>query len=243
MYQINNDKFGLFVQQIRKQKGMTQNELAQQLYVSDKTISKWERGLSYPNVSLWIPLAEVLEVSVSELLKGERGAPMKEQEEVKESIEKEVSHKRTRWIVLCCLGVIICSLECLYLFMVQRMNIEEMKEIGIVCCLSLGFAGWFSFFIKDHLPSYYDGNHISFYAQGVVRLHLPGLSFHNGNWYAICFVSKIWLLFIAIMYPLLCILIRYWFGSGDWDMMKNGLMFILMGGMVISIYIVGKKND
>lgn len=44
MYQINNDKFGLFVQQIRKQKGMTQNELAQQLYVSDKTISKWERG-------------------------------------------------------------------------------------------------------------------------------------------------------------------------------------------------------
>ena len=52
MYQISNEKFGLFIAELRKQKDLTQKELAEKLYVSDKTISKWERGLSMPNVVL-----------------------------------------------------------------------------------------------------------------------------------------------------------------------------------------------
>lgn len=46
MYQISNEKFGLFVTKLRKEKNMTQKELAEKLYVSDKTVSKWERGVS-----------------------------------------------------------------------------------------------------------------------------------------------------------------------------------------------------
>ncbi len=44
MHEINNEKFGEFVVQLRKEKGMTQKELAEKLYVSDKAVSKWERG-------------------------------------------------------------------------------------------------------------------------------------------------------------------------------------------------------
>jgi len=44
MYQISNKKFGLFVTELRKEKNLTQKDLAEKLYVSDKTVSKWERG-------------------------------------------------------------------------------------------------------------------------------------------------------------------------------------------------------
>lgn len=46
MYQINNEKFGKFLSEMRKEKSMTQKELADKLFVSDKTVSKWERGVS-----------------------------------------------------------------------------------------------------------------------------------------------------------------------------------------------------
>ena len=70
MYQISNEKFGLFVTELRKEKNLTQKDLAEKLYVSDKTVSKWERGLSMPNVVLLIPIADVLGVTVTELLCG-----------------------------------------------------------------------------------------------------------------------------------------------------------------------------
>ncbi len=44
MYEIEKERFGTFLHQLRRERGMTQKELAQQLYVSDKAVSKWERG-------------------------------------------------------------------------------------------------------------------------------------------------------------------------------------------------------
>ena len=72
MYEIDREAFGAFLAGLRKEKGLTQKELAQQLYVSDKAVSKWERGLSLPDISLLTPLAEILGVTVTELLRGER---------------------------------------------------------------------------------------------------------------------------------------------------------------------------
>ena len=54
----------------RKAYGMTQIELAEKLNYSDKAISKWERGLSFPDISLLIPLADILKVSLYDLLTG-----------------------------------------------------------------------------------------------------------------------------------------------------------------------------
>lgn len=53
---------------LRKEKGWTQKDLASQVNVTDKSVSKWERGLNYPDLSLFEPLAKVLETSVSDLL-------------------------------------------------------------------------------------------------------------------------------------------------------------------------------
>ena len=62
MYELNKIAFGGFLAQLRREKGMTQKELAACLYVSDKAVSKWERGLSVPDISLLVPLAEQLNV-------------------------------------------------------------------------------------------------------------------------------------------------------------------------------------
>lgn len=52
---------------IRKEKGMTQQQLAEKLYITDKAVSKWERGLSFPDITILKSLAEILELDVSEL--------------------------------------------------------------------------------------------------------------------------------------------------------------------------------
>jgi transcriptional regulator with XRE-family HTH domain len=69
---MNNKKIGLFIASLRKNKNMTQKELADKLYISDQAVSKWERGLSMPDIGLIEKLANYLEVSVSEILKGEK---------------------------------------------------------------------------------------------------------------------------------------------------------------------------
>lgn len=69
---MNNKKIGLFIASLRKEKNMTQKELADKLYISDQAVSKWERGLSMPDIGLIEKLSDYLEVSVSEILKGEK---------------------------------------------------------------------------------------------------------------------------------------------------------------------------
>ena len=65
-------KTGAFIAELRKEKGLTQKEVAEKLGVADKTISKWETGRGLPEVSLMMPLCEVLGITVNELLSGEK---------------------------------------------------------------------------------------------------------------------------------------------------------------------------
>lgn len=69
---MDKEKLGAFVQTLRKEQHITQKELAEKLCITDKAVSKWERGLSYPDISMLEPLSDALQVSVLELLQGER---------------------------------------------------------------------------------------------------------------------------------------------------------------------------
>ena len=69
---MNYDKIGNFIKKLRNDMNLTQKELASKIKVTDKAISKWERGLGCPDVSLLEDLSKVLDVSILELLKGER---------------------------------------------------------------------------------------------------------------------------------------------------------------------------
>ena len=65
-------KIGKFICEVRKEKNLTQRQLADILSISDKTISKWECGKGLPEVSLMIPLCDALQITVNDLLTGER---------------------------------------------------------------------------------------------------------------------------------------------------------------------------
>ena len=63
-------RIGDYIAQKRKEAKLSQKDLAELLYITDKAISKWERGLSFPDISLLIPLADNLKVSLYDLLTG-----------------------------------------------------------------------------------------------------------------------------------------------------------------------------
>lgn len=67
---MNQYVTGAMIRKLREKQGLTQLELAQKLSVSDKTVSKWETGKGYPDISLLEPLAKVFGISVTELLSG-----------------------------------------------------------------------------------------------------------------------------------------------------------------------------
>lgn len=69
---MDNLKTGLFIKELRKEKGMTQKELADMLHITDRAVSKWERGLCAPDLSTLEPLAKILGVTVTEIIAGQR---------------------------------------------------------------------------------------------------------------------------------------------------------------------------
>lgn len=68
---MDQSKMGVLIRSLRLKHGMTQLALAQRLHISDKTVSKWERGCGAPDVSLLPALAQALQVDLEALMKGE----------------------------------------------------------------------------------------------------------------------------------------------------------------------------
>ena len=69
---MDAQKFSAFLQTRRKELGLTQAQLAQKLHVTDKAVSRWERGVGLPDINLLEPLSQALEVSLTELVRSER---------------------------------------------------------------------------------------------------------------------------------------------------------------------------
>lgn len=102
-------KIGRFIAKARKSQNITQKQVAEALSISDKTVSKWERGRGLPEVSLMLPLCEVLHISVNELLTGERVSESEYRKKAEENMmnlmqENEENKKRIALSVIC--GVI-----------------------------------------------------------------------------------------------------------------------------------------
>ena len=69
---MDKEKTGQLITTLRKEKGLTQKQLADALNVTDKAVSKWERGLSFPDISMLEPISELLDISIMDILAGER---------------------------------------------------------------------------------------------------------------------------------------------------------------------------
>lgn len=108
-------KIGNFIKESRKTKGYKQKELADILHISDKTVSRWETGSGLPEMSMLMPLCEALEISINELLNGEKQAVVNEEllndtiaysiQEI-ETNQKNYKKKSLRF-VLCCMSIVL----------------------------------------------------------------------------------------------------------------------------------------
>lgn len=120
---MEEKNIGQFIAELRKDKKMTQKELAAQLHITDKAVSKWERGLSCPDITLLTAVADILGVTTSELLNGKKSDTIsKDTEETVDCAlvyaEKSVKRKimslqnilALSFSVLLLLGIIVCVL-------------------------------------------------------------------------------------------------------------------------------------
>ena len=87
---MDQEKIGKFISQCRKNKKITQLSLAEKLGVSDRAVSKWERGINMPDSSIMLELANILEISVNELLSGEK---IEKEDYVKKAEEKLIKQQ------------------------------------------------------------------------------------------------------------------------------------------------------
>lgn len=207
MEPINNEKIGQFIATRRKNLAMTQKELGDRLFVSDKTVSKWERGASLPNVALLQPLAEALKISVSELLNGETKTPQPDTNEqavaqaLQLSLQEAFRRKQRFWALIFASALLVVALESALLFFLIGTS-APIWPSGLL----LLFAAWFCLFAKPWLPTYYDNNRISFVQQGPFRMNMVGLRFNNSNWPPLLTLFRCATLSASTLYPLVVLL-------------------------------------
>lgn len=93
---MNQVRIGKFIAECRKIKKITQSELAEQLGVTDRSVSNWENGKNMPDLSLFKPLCEILDITINELLSGEKINKDNYQEKLEENIINTINYSNKK---------------------------------------------------------------------------------------------------------------------------------------------------
>ena len=149
--------------------------------MSDKAVSKWERGLSVPDISLLVPLAEQLNVTVAELLQGRRVE--EEQRFTREETEDLIRKALTVW------AAGLADIE----------GALALLIIGVV--FGVVYGAYTMFWMAETLPRYYDENRICNFAQGAFHIHIPGIYYNNRNWKHVLRAFRVWSMASMVLVP------------------------------------------
>lgn len=121
---MNQEKIGKFIAECRKKKKLTQTDIANQLGVTDKSVSKWERGICFPDVSTLIPLTEMLDISLYDLFKGEKMDKKEVEQVLRNTItysNNEIKKKRKKYIIISSIVIfIILVLSIISILLVKK---------------------------------------------------------------------------------------------------------------------------
>lgn len=252
MFEMDKEQFGKFVLELRKEKGLTQKELADKLYVSDKTVSKWECGKGMPDISMLVPLGEMLGVSVTELLECKRHAPdeLLNTAQVENVVQKALhvsgqeqkqrylrKKNRILWYIA---ALMICGLEILGAC-VLKCEMHTFLLLGITfVTLAAVFGAWFTFLAKEKLPPYYDEYKISAYVDGGFQMSFPGVNFNNRNWPHIVKTGWLWSVLVLVLCPLCFFLVEFLFPGGIWVVFGVS-MTVFFCSLFVPFYVVAIK--
>lgn len=143
---MNQDKIGKFIAQMRKEKKLTQQELAQILGVSDRTIGNWENGRNMPDLSLFKPLCKELDITINDLMSGEKVKEKEYQDKLEENIintidysNKKIENKNNYIGLLSIAFGIIISITAISIFPSESSWGSIYSIIGVIISL-IGFS-------------------------------------------------------------------------------------------------------
>ncbi len=253
MFQIDKSEFGAFIAALRRERGMTQRELAEKLNVSDKAVSKWETGVSLPDITLLPPLGEELGVTVTELLNarrmdsGETLRPQETDELLRRAMELAPEPGRGRPALknilafLLCAG--ICALELLLLMgpLDWRPAAGTAAMLWVTAALGAVFGAYFFLAVKMRLPGFYDENRIGYVIDGFLRIHMSGISINNTNWPYMVKAFRGWSAAVLTLGPVtVYALDRLTPAGSPWRMIVFFALFL--GGLFIPAYAAAIKH-
>lgn len=255
MYEINKEAFAAFVTQQRKEKGWTQKDLADRLFISDKAVSKWERGLSLPDISLLIPLADCLGVGVAELLEGKRTENPAEAENVEILVKKALSlaeedpeqakrQRKERTLLFAGTALVSVLMYALGSWLLSRGGYGGgWNALLVFEVLGLIFGVYFWCFMKEKLPAYYDENRIEFYADGFLKINFPGVSFNNTNWPHMVKTFRVWSIVTILVVPLLNIILTLLPMGGEAQLAcQMGTLAVFLVSLFLPVYLASGRE-
>ena len=158
---MNQLKIGQFIAQRRKDEGLTQLQLADKLGITDRAVSKWERGKALPDASLMLTLCEILHITVNDLLHGEVISMENYNQEMEQKLLELVKEKEANDRRLLTLEWIIGILSCIILFVpcivAAYVPMEDWLRVVIAFSGFIpGFIG-FGFAMKiEQVAGYYE---------------------------------------------------------------------------------------
>ena len=128
-------KIGRFITAMRKEKGLTQRQLADALSISDKTVSKWECGKGLPEIALMMPLCQMLHITVNDLLTGEKVSETDYQKKAEENMmnlmeENEENKKRMALSMVC--GIITIIAVCALVVIASYIEMPVFARIAVL---------------------------------------------------------------------------------------------------------------
>lgn len=136
-------KIGKFIAESRKAGNLTQRQLADALSISDKTVSKWECGKGLPEASLMLPLCEALDITVNDLLSGEKVFPTEYQKKAEENMmdlmkENEENKKREASAIIT--GVVTIIATCSLIVIAAYIELPAIVRIGLIALSAVAAA-------------------------------------------------------------------------------------------------------
>ena len=153
-------RIGKFIAESRKARNLTQRQLADALSISDKTISKWECGKGLPEVSLMLPLCAALDITVNDLLSGEKVSSADYQEKAEGNminLMKENEENKKRMALSIITGVITVIAVCALIVIVSLIDLPTLVQIIlIVFSIAVGAAGIAAAAMLDARAGYFE---------------------------------------------------------------------------------------
>lgn len=144
---MNQQKTGDFLKHLRKEKGLTQEQLAERFFVSSRTVSRWETGSNMPDLDMLIELADFYDVDIREIIDGGRKSENMDSE-TKDTLKKvaeyaaEEQHKLKKKMIVLLLGTMILLLGSFLIFEGYEIGLIAISQQTSICIImfSMGFA-------------------------------------------------------------------------------------------------------